>query len=74
MDSSQAPALDSQDFKFQNDETLQDDTDTPGELVNGDVDEKFPQVNFRVVSEMRIFGKIRVAIFDFGRVCRYLKF
>ena len=35
------------------------------------VEEKFPQENFRVVSEMRILGKNRVAILDFGRVCRF---
>ena len=35
------------------------------------VEEKFPQENFRVLSEMRILGKIRVAILDFGRVSRF---
>ena len=28
------------------------------------VEEKFPQENFRVLSEMRFLGKIRVAILD----------
>ena len=32
------------------------------------VEEKFPKENFRVWSEMRILGKIRVVILDFGRV------
>ena len=35
------------------------------------VEEKFGEQNFRVLSEMRILGKIRVAILDFGRVCRF---
>ena len=34
------------------------------------VEEKFPKENFRVDSEMRISGKIGVAILDFCRVCR----
>ena len=34
------------------------------------VEEKFGEQNFRVLSEMRILDKIRVAILDFGRVCR----
>ena len=29
------------------------------------VEEKFPQENFRVLSEMRILAKIRVVILDF---------
>ena len=33
-----------------------------------DVEEKFGEQNFRVLSEMRILGKNRIAIFDFGRV------
>ena len=33
------------------------------------VAEKFGEQNFRVLSEMRILGKNRVAILDFGRVC-----
>ena len=36
---------DSQDFKLQNDETLQDDTDTPGELLNGDVDDSPAEID-----------------------------
>ena len=32
------------------------------------VEEKFGEQNFRVLSEMRILGKIRVVILDFGRV------
>ena len=32
------------------------------------VEEKFGEQNFRVLSEMRILGKNRVAILDFGRV------
>ena len=32
------------------------------------VDEKFPQENFRVLSEMPILAKIKVVIFDFGGV------
>ena len=35
------------------------------------VEEKFGEQNFRVLSEMRILAKIRVAILDFGRVCRF---
>jgi len=31
----------------------------------------FLKENFRVLSEMRILGKIRVAILDFGRVSRF---
>ena len=31
----------------------------------------FLKENFRVFSEMRILGKIRVAILDFGRVSRF---
>ena len=34
------------------------------------VEEKFDEQNVRVVSEMRILGKISVAILDFCRVCR----
>ena len=37
-----------------------------------DVEEKFGEQNFRVLSEMRILGKIKVAILDFGRVCFFL--
>ena len=33
------------------------------------VEEKFGEQNFQVFSEMRILGKIGVAILDFGRVC-----
>ena len=36
------------------------------------VEEKFGEQNFRVLSEMRILGKIMVAILDFCRVCRNL--
>ena len=35
------------------------------------VEEKFGEQNFWVFSEMRILGKIGVAILDFGRVCRF---
>ena len=35
------------------------------------VEEKFGEQNFRVLSEMRILGKNRVAILGFGRVCRF---
>ena len=35
------------------------------------VEEKFGKQNFRVLSEMRILGKNRVAILDFGRVSRF---
>ena len=35
------------------------------------VEEKFGEQNFRVISEMRILGKNRVAILDFGRVSRF---
>ena len=41
------------------------------DLVSLLVEEKFPQENFRVLSEMRILGKNIVAILDFGRVCRF---
>ena len=41
------------------------------ERIRKQVEEKFPQENFRVVSEMRILGKNRVAILDFCRVCRF---
>ena len=34
------------------------------------VEEKFPQGKFLVLSRMRILGKIGVAIFDVCRVCR----
>ena len=34
-------------------------------MTDADVEEKFPQENFRVLSEMRILGKIKVAILDF---------
>ena len=37
------------------------------------VSEKFDEQNFRVLSEMRILGKNRVVILDFGRVCLFLK-
>jgi len=37
----------------------------------GTVEEKFGEQNFRVLSEMRILGKNRVAILDFGRVSRF---
>ena len=36
-----------------------------------DVEEKFGEQNFRVLSEMRFFGKIRVVILDFCWVCLY---
>ena len=35
------------------------------------VEEKFGEQNFRVLSEMRILGKNRVVILDFGRVSRF---
>ena len=35
------------------------------------VEEKFGEQNFRVLSEMRFLAKIRVVILDFGRVCRF---
>ena len=35
------------------------------------VEEKFGEQNFRVLSEMRFLAKIRVVIFDFGRVSRF---
>ena len=35
------------------------------------VEEKFGEQNFRVLSEMRILGKNRVSILDFGRVSRF---
>ena len=45
----------------------------PVELIEPEniVEEKFGEQNFRVLSEMRFLGKIRVAILDFGRVCRF---
>ena len=42
--------------------------------VNAGVDgvgEKFGEQNFRVLSEMRIFGTIRVVILDFCRVSKF---
>ena len=38
---------------------------------DGEVEEKFGEQNFRVLSEMRFLAKIRVAILDFCRVCRF---
>ena len=35
-----------------------------------EVEEKFGEQNFRVISEMRILAKIKVVILDFGRVSR----
>ena len=37
----------------------------------GKVEEKFHKEKFRVLSEMRILGKNRVVILDFGRVSRF---
>ena len=34
------------------------------------VEERFGEHNFRLLSEMRILAKVRVAILDFCRVCR----
>ena len=52
-----------------------DEEEKKAELVEAcgseEVEEKFPQENFRVFSEMRFWGKIWVAILDFGRVCRF---
>ena len=40
----------------------------PTAVKSGHVEEKFGEQNFRVLSEMRILGKIKVSILDFGRV------
>ena len=46
-----------------------------GSIMGFMVEEKFPQENFRVFSEMRFLGKIRVAILDFvGYVEILMKF
>ena len=43
----------------------------PDERTRASVEEKFGEQNFRVLSEMRFLGKIRVVILDFCRVCLF---